>query len=59
MAATKPTSQRDAFYKLPFPLLVLTDATEVNSYGFSVVEEIVAAHLCNLAVRLGTWLLIL
>ena len=51
MAATKPTSQRDAFYKLPFPLLVLTDATEVNSYVFSVVEEIMAAHMCDFEAR--------
>lgn len=46
-ATMKISTPRSVFMTVPLPLLLLTLVSEVNAYRFSVVEEAVAMHLCE------------
>ena len=54
MASMKISTPRSVFRKLPLPLLLLTVVAEANAYRFSVIEETVAIHLCEIVARSPT-----
>lgn len=54
MAAMKISTPRSVLRRLPLPLLLLTAVAEANSYRFSIVEEAVAIHLCEIVAKSPT-----
>ncbi|KAL7554854.1 hypothetical protein ACHAWF_018901 [Thalassiosira exigua] len=51
MASAKISTTRDVIQKMPLPLLLLAVVSEANSYRLSVVEEVVAKHLCDIVAK--------
>mmetsp|Transcript_15630 Transcript_15630/g.20886 ORF Transcript_15630/g.20886 Transcript_15630/m.20886 type:complete len:1566 (+) Transcript_15630:106-4803(+) len=49
LAATKPTTRKDVFRRLPFSLVALTDVTLANLFRFSICAKAVSGHLCDIA----------
>lgn len=54
MLAMKLSTPSSTIRKLPLPLLLLTVVAEANAYRFSVVEEVIAVHLCDLVAKAPT-----
>jgi hypothetical protein len=51
MMAMKISTPRSTIRRLPLPLLLLCVVAEANSYRFSVLEEALALHLCDIVAK--------
>ena len=51
LASMKSSTPSAVIRKLPLPLLLLVVVAEANMYRFSIIEEIVAVHFCDLVAK--------
>ncbi|KAL7543429.1 hypothetical protein ACHAXR_012722 [Thalassiosira sp. AJA248-18] len=51
MISMKISTPRSIIRKIPLPLLLVAVVAEANSYRLSIVEEVVAKHLCEIVAR--------